>query len=388
MGADRKPRMTTASFLMQLHSPVWRCMVAGCLAIGFGFDAVPIRSAEVGNPPAHALTVAAQRDPSARLEMPRQARIESEVSGHIHPALCFTKSGTLVAVYCKSEFKPYLISRSADRGQTWTKPELFAPAAGSDVYPGSLTTLADGRLVHAWNVWFQTDQKSKSRYVAYSISVDDGRTWSPAKNLPRSREPRVPGAGGNSGHSVIRHPIVELAPDAWLLPLSDRTVVFHPETGEEAPFGDQRNHGQVPIVRTAKGTLVSGKGFRSTDNGRTWHESKAMPDVHSDGWRFEMVALQNGLVFLTQIEGPGSGGEKIHFVVSRDDGRSWEVNQAVEFYNPGRAIGGRSCPRTVELDAQTLGTIFFDTSVSQPGGSGVFFRTFPASRLAQPSQSP
>src|SRR5688572_4389460 len=52
-------------------------------------------------------------------------RIESGVSGHIHPALCITKKGTLVAVFCKSEYQPYLITRSTDGGKTWSKPELF-----------------------------------------------------------------------------------------------------------------------------------------------------------------------------------------------------------------------------------------------------------------------
>jgi hypothetical protein len=54
----------------------------------------------------------------------------------------------------------------------------------------------------------------------------------------------------------------------------------------------------------------------------------------------------------------------------------------VEFYNPGGPIGGRACPRTVEIDDRTVGTIFYDTDAKQPGGSGVFFRTMPAARLA------
>src|ERR1051326_8081013 len=74
-------------------------------------------------------------------------RIDSGVSGHIHPALCLTKKGTLVAVYCKSEYKPYLIVRSTDGGKSWSKPELFPPTVHVQVYPGSLTTLGDGRLV-------------------------------------------------------------------------------------------------------------------------------------------------------------------------------------------------------------------------------------------------
>jgi hypothetical protein len=52
-------------------------------------------------------------------------RLESGVSGHIHPAICVCKSGALVAVYCKSEFKPYLVTRSTDEGKTWSKPVPF-----------------------------------------------------------------------------------------------------------------------------------------------------------------------------------------------------------------------------------------------------------------------
>src|SRR5262245_3674279 len=99
----------------------------------------------------------------AQADLPPPVRIDSGVSGHIHPALCITKKGTLVAVYCKSEYKPYLIVRSTDGGKTWSKPALFSPTEKMQVYPGSLTTLADGRLLHAWNVWFPADDKAKSR---------------------------------------------------------------------------------------------------------------------------------------------------------------------------------------------------------------------------------
>src|SRR6476660_3280570 len=87
-------------------------------------------------------------------ELPSPVRIETGVSGHIHPALCISKKGTLVGVYCKSEYKPYLMTRSTDGGKTWSQPAPFPHTVSTQVYPGSLTTLADGRLVHAWNVWF------------------------------------------------------------------------------------------------------------------------------------------------------------------------------------------------------------------------------------------
>jgi Neuraminidase (sialidase) len=299
-------------------------------------------------------------------------RLDTGVSGHIHPALCVTNKGTLIAVYCHKEYAPHKITRSTDGGKTWSKPALFPHTVKTQVYPGSLTTLADGRIVHAWNVWFASAPKGKSRYVAYSISSDDGLTWSEPVNLDKNEDPAT--------HSVIRHPIVELSATAWLVPLMDRTIAYNPETKTSANFGDGRTHGLVPIVRTAKKTLISGKGLRSTDDGKTWQAIKPFPDVSSQGWRQEMLALKNGWVIASQTPGPGVGGNRITFIVSRDDGRTWDMDHPVEFYNPGRAIGGRACPRTVQLD-QSLGTVFYDTDATQPGGPGVFFKKTPISRL-------
>lgn len=305
--------------------------------------------------------------------LPAPVRIDSGVSGHIHPALAITKKGNLVAVYCKSEYKPYLVTRSLDMGKTWSKPALFPHTVDTQVYPGSLTTLADGRLVHAWNVWFNIDDKKRSRHVAFSISEDDGVTWSKPKNINKNKDEKI--------ESVIRHPIVELSTDKWLLPLMDRTVLYNPATGEESVFGDGKNHGLVPIIKTVKNTLVSGKGLRSTDEGKTWVEIKPFPDVSSQGWRHQMISLDNGLLVASQIVGPGFGGDVINFIVSKDDGKTWLLDKPVEFYNPGRPVGGRACPRSVMLDDQTLGTIFYDTDAKQSGGSGIFFRTMPLSLL-------
>src|SRR3954468_16313771 len=175
-------------------------------------------------------------------------RIASGVSGHIHPACCVTKKATVLVTFGQQEYIDLRIARSDDGGKTWSEPAKFGATQNVNIYPGSLTTLSDGRILHVWNVWYPDEkaQGGKSRFAQFSLSDDDGKTWSEARSLAKPKTPEP--------HSVIRHPVVELAADEWLFSLMDRTNVYHANTGEERPFGDGRNHGLVPIVRTGKGT--------------------------------------------------------------------------------------------------------------------------------------
>lgn len=295
-------------------------------------------------------------------------RIGQPVNGHIHPAMCLSKQGTLIVTFGQVNHVDLRITRSTDGGKTWSPPTPFIHTVNKTYYPGSLTTLASGDILHCWNRWSEENNQKEPRHVEYSLSSDDGLTWSEPKKVPHGTK-----------SSVIRHPIVELAPDAWLMPLWDQTIVYHSQTGSVEPFGDGRLHGLTPLVRTAKGTFVSGLGVRSTDGGKTWQEIKDMPDVKSQGWRHEMAALPGGLVVASRILGPGFGGESIEYSISRDDGVTW--SDRFEYYNPGRAINGRACPRTVQLDEAHLGVVFYDIDKDQPGGPGLFFLKIPLAKL-------
>lgn len=308
--------------------------------------------------------------PTSAWAQEKPVRIASGVSGHIHPAICVTKKGKIVVIFSQSDFKDLRQTSSNDGGKTWSKPEPFPHTVKQSIYPGSLTTLSDGRILHAWNVWYG-EGKSKSRYVQFSLSSDEGKTWSEPKSLPKNPDK----------HSVIRHPIVELGPDGWLFSLADKTVVYNPKT-EAVKLFDKTSHGLVPIVRTKKGMLVSGAGQRSDNDGMGWEKvQQPFSDISKNGWRYEMLALSNGWLLTSEILGPGVGGNSIRFVISKDDGITWDTKNALEYYNPGRPIGGRACPKTVELDGKTLGTVFYDVDAKQPGGPGLFFLRTPLASL-------
>src|SRR5262245_62334953 len=92
---------------------------------------------------------------AARAEdAPKPVRIATGVSGHIHPAACVTKAGTVLVIYSQSNYKDLRLTRSTDGGKTWTEPAAFALTEKLEIYPGSLTALDDGRVVIAWNRWY------------------------------------------------------------------------------------------------------------------------------------------------------------------------------------------------------------------------------------------
>ena len=70
------------------------------------------------------------------------------------------------------------------------------------------------------------------------------------------------------------------------------------------------------------------------------------------------------------------------WIISRDDGATWM--DRFEYYNPGHAIQGRACPRTIPLDEKTIGVVFYDLSPQAVDGGGLFFLRIPLESL-QPS---
>ena len=317
-------------------------------------------------------------------------RVADVIGGHVHPAACVAPDGDILAVYNKEGGggKELLLCRSSDGGTTWASPTAISGIKDCSIYPGSLTTLRDGRIVLHWSCYHREGQRLW-RTPQFCVSSDAGATWSLPKDLPIENL---------TNYSCLRHPLVELADHRWVCPLYDRTVIYDPQTHSTSPFGDGRNHGMVPMVKTPTGTLISGapeanakvpvgvpgtivRGLRSTDGGQTWDALHAFPYFGVAG--YDLTVLNNGWIVLTSIVyGVGRDGEwSYELIVSRDDGRTWGVDSGVEIYSPGRRIVGRGWPRTVQVDKVTLGTLFYDLDQSQPGGPGLYFVRTPTSAL-------
>ncbi len=318
-------------------------------------------------------------------------RVADVIDGHVHPSVCVTHSGDVLAVYNKSGGggKELLLCRSRDGGRTWSAPVVIPVINDCSIYPGSLTTLRDGRIVLHWSC-YRREGERRWRVPQYCVSDNEGMSWSPPRDLP---------IDDHSNYSCLRHSILELDENRWVCPLYDRTVVLDLSRNTIRPFGDRRNHGMVPIVRTAKGTIVSGapqanapvpvgrpgksvRRLRSTDGGKTWRALNALPYFGVAG--YDLTVLDNDWIVLTSIVyGVGVDGEwSYELLVSCDDGQTWSDREAVEIYNPGRRISGRGWPRTVQLDQQMLGTLFYDLDPNQPGGPGLFFVRTPIAALS------
>jgi hypothetical protein len=280
-------------------------------------------------------------------------------TSHAHPGICVGRTGTVVVVHYVERAGLVLISRSTDGGRTWSASQPV-PDVNCKCYPGAISTLGDGRMVVTWNGWLEPADKDKGRRPHFAVSSDEGKTWSKPQAVP-IEEP--------TSNSRVRHSILELGPDRWLFPLTDRTVVLDPQTGRLGTLGDggRRSYGE-PLVRTAKGTLLSGNGWRSTDGGKTWQQVRNVPSCAN--YHNDMIALANGWVVATEA---GKGKTSMRLIVSRDDGLTWDFDKAFVFYDPGRTYGNGS-PHLALIDSKTLGAVFLD-------GDGVFFLSVPLANL-------
>lgn len=219
----------------------------------------------------------AAHEPSVTTLLPAGVPMQPVGGGHTHPQITCTLDGTLVVVCAavldnESPGKDCLICfRSEDAGISWSEPTQIAPThfkptsvtslggtGDFECYPGTLTTLPDGRLLLTWTYnGINLPPVQQAKAVApkgggvgaghpgggdhgaflYALSSDNGQSWSDATEVSDPGGPQESFLG-TSRHGVLpwsdgRWLIVRLASPFWLLdhdanaPLA-RCVSFFP----------------------------------------------------------------------------------------------------------------------------------------------------------------
>lgn len=297
--------------------------------------------------------------------------LAAKISGHIHPSICRTKDGTLVAVYKGANV--LMRARSTDGGRTWEKPVAIATSAKRpegirevkkyEVYPGTADTLPDGRVLVTWN--YIADDKANDGYyvrpLLYTLSTDQGLTWS---------EQKLIGPIDGTHLGAVRHNVLPWTDGQWLLPLrTGPPRVLNPKTGKltvfplVGPSGKQHEFQQ--IVRTAKGTLLAMSGpalLRSTDEGRHWTLVENFP---ADGrlrrdnaeGRY-LTVLTDGRVLVTW--GVGTKNKGLRYNFSADDGQTWNGDTTVTLLPETNITARYYSGRTIQLDDKHVGTVFMN----------------------------
>lgn len=291
--------------------------------------------------------------------------------GHVHPSICRTRDGTLIVV-CKGG-SGLIWVRSTDGGLNWSqpapiptssiRPDAIREVKVFEIYPGTIDTLPDDRVLVTWN--YIADDKAKDGYyeraLLYTLSSDQGQTWS---------EQGLIGPVDSHHLGAVRHNVLSWDNDRWLLPLRvGPPRLFDPATQklEVLPLAgpDGKSHAFQQIVRTAKGSLLAmGPVFlRSTDQGRTWipvENFPAVPDGDSAEGRY-LTTLTNGHVLVTW--GVGLDNKGLRYNYSADDGLSWNTGSTVTLL-PTASIAARYySARTIQIDDQHVGTTFVGNGV-------------------------
>ena len=295
--------------------------------------------------------------------------LAARIGGHIHPSICQAHDGTLVVVYQGKNV--LMCSRSTDDGTTWSEPQSIATTARRpdeirevkrfEIYPGTADTLPDGRILVTWN--YIADDKAKDGYyeraLLYTISSDEGRSWSMQKLIG-------PVDGKHLG--AVRHNVLVWGGTRWLLPLRVGSPrLFDPQQAIVTVFRllgpDRKQHEFQQITRTAKGTLLAMGPvlLHSKDDGQNWTTVDgfpAIPDQRDNAEGRYLTALADGRVVVTW--GVGHDNKGLRFNLASDDGQTWDARQSVVLLPETKIAARYYSARTIQVDAQHVGTVFMN----------------------------
>lgn len=309
----------------------------------------------------------------------------AKVGGHVHPSICRTKDGTLIVVFKSGQ--ALVRVRSTDGGKSWEQPEAIATSAKRpevirevkvfEVYPGTVDTLPDDRVLVTWN--YIADDKAKDGYyeraLLYTLSTDQGRTWT---------EQKLIGPVDKKHLGAVRHNVLPWTDGRWLLPLRDGAPrIYDPKTSALTIFpvigSDGKQYEFQQIVRTPKGTLLAMGPvlLRSTDEGKSWATVAKFPASSTARDNLEgryLTVLSDGRVLVTWGVGNDNMGLRYNF--SADDGQTWNDGKTATLLPDMKIAARYYSARTIQLDDRQVGTVFLSSA-------GVYFLKVKLDRIAK-----
>ena len=337
-------------------------------------------------------------------EMGRPQRAEPAIAAvtsdrHIaFPGICKTKSGALVVCYREGythasgnpDDGRVMLVRSDDGGATWGEPWLAYDDPEYDDRNAAISCMDDGTLAIVWDKYL----RGKHYWAWLTTSTDEGRTWSEARKITVQQNVHTRSRG------------LDLGDGTWLLPWADAEhgaetatwfTIYDPRTGEleeiqATPTGRREMADEVAVTRAPNGDLVALIRSPSepalwqtvsSDGGRTWSEV-VLSAIPSQFTPCDLITLEDGRL-LCAFSFRERRNERL--VVSRDNGKTWDIEDSVDVFDGTQSVGGdRSYPASVQVDADTIGTVLYETKEPPVGGRIYFVRT-PISALT-PERSP
>lgn len=104
-------------------------------------------------------------------------------------------------------------------------------------------------------------------------------------------------------------------------------------------------------------------------------------DDDGDRWGRDVIALSDGrLLAVWVVAGDRSQpSQGIHYCISKDSGETWDAESAVTIMPDTMIVGRYYQPKTLQLDDDTLGTVFIRGPQTEM--EGIFFVKVPLAML-------